>query len=104
MVNSNSGAQKSNRWAVCDVVPTEAQERCPIRSQPYGSPMEVCFSASSQLKIRSLEGGGLWVRVCSPQLQEEGQPEQIGARASVAQLWPSARLNSNKLWEQSVHG
>lgn len=29
----------------------------------------------------------------SPQLQEEGRPEQNGARASVAQLWPSARLN-----------
>lgn len=29
----------------------------------------------------------------SPQLQEEGQPERSGARASVAQLRPSARLN-----------
>lgn len=66
MINSNSGAQQSNRWAVCDVAPTEAQERCPIRSQPYASPMEICFPASSRVKIWSLEGGEgrcVWLRV-----------------------------------------
>lgn len=99
MINANNGAQQSNRD-----VPPEAQERCSSRSQPYASRMEVCFPASSRVKMWSLEGRQgrcVWVRVWfttaagGGSTRAEWSPCQRGTAVAI---W-----NRSNLREQSVH-